>query len=105
MKNPISILLALLLSLLSAPLHAATVNGMLYTSAGSLRVVGFDGSGFTGSFSTLATLSPDWTGMALLFAPEPPPPPPAVIPLPAAGWLLLAAIIALPALRRRCRAG
>jgi hypothetical protein len=56
--------LALVLCLLAAPLHAATVNGLLYTSAGSLRVVGFDGAGFTGPFSTLQTLSPDWSAMS-----------------------------------------
>ena len=37
---------------------------MYYAIGGALRVVGFDGNIFTGGFTELAPLIPDWTAMS-----------------------------------------
>lgn len=83
--------------LFSAPVHAATVSGILYSSESSLRSVGFDGTNFTSSFSVLQPLLPDWTGMSLLFSHEPPPP----IPLPGGALLRVSALACLGSVRRQ----
>ena len=70
---------------------------MYFVAESQIRVVGFDGSGFTGSATSLVNINPNWDAMALIFAPDSTP-----IPIPVApSWALLCIGLAALVLRRR----